>query len=108
MNARSEEQKTMLPPVIGVRHDAIPLLIAYDISEDRRRNSLHRLLRGFGDPVQRSVFLCWVDPRRRRRLETLLGDFLRSPDKGSERVDCFPARADGLSTATQSEAWVFE
>jgi CRISPR-associated endonuclease Cas2 len=78
------------------RHAAIPLLVAYDISDNRRRNQLHRLLRGFGEPVQKSVFVCWVDEARRRRLETLLDDFGRAPHKGDERIDCVPASAEGL------------
>jgi CRISPR-associated endonuclease Cas2 len=89
-------------------HGHIPLLVAYDISDDRRRNRLHRLLRGFGEPVQKSVFICWVDARRRRRLETLLEDFCRAPHKGDERIDCVPARAESLACPRPQHDWVFE
>lgn len=87
---------------------AIPLLVAYDISDDRRRNRLHRLLRGFGEPVQRSVFLCWVDSSRRRRLESLLSDFSLAPHKGYERIDCIHARSEGLTGMPRQEDWIFE
>lgn len=39
----------------------LPVLVAYDISDHRRRRRLYRLLSGFGEPLQESVFLCWVD-----------------------------------------------
>ena len=94
-------------PYATQQHAAIPLLVAYDISDDRRRNLLHRLLRGFGEPVQRSVFICWVDVGRRRRLETLLDDFGRAPHKGDERIDCVLARADGLHRLRPKSDWVF-
>lgn len=88
---------------------AVPLLVAYDISENRRRTRLHRLLRGFGEPVQRSVFLCWVDAPRRRRLERLLDDFGRAAHKGHERIDCIPARSDGLpADCRNTSGWIVE
>ena len=90
------------------QHAAIPLLVAYDISDNRRRNRLHRLLRGFGEPVQKSVFICWVDVGRRRRLESLLDDFGSAPHKGDERIDCVPARAEGLHLLRPQGDWIFE
>jgi CRISPR-associated endonuclease Cas2 len=89
-------------------HAAIPLLVAYDISDDRRRNRLYRLLHGFGEPVQKSIFICWVDAVRRRRLETLLDDFCRAPHKGDERIDCIPARTQGLHLGRPQSDWIFE
>lgn len=90
------------------QHAAIPLLVAYDISDDRRRNRLHRLLRGFGEPVQKSVFVCWVDEARRRRLETLLDDFGRAAHRGDERIDCIPAHAESLAGQRSQGHWVLE
>ena len=85
---------------------AVAVYVAYDISENRRRNRLHRLLRGFGEPVQKSVFLCWVDVIRQRRLTALLDDFKRAPHTGQERIDCITART-GMAKAPSRE-WVFE
>lgn len=84
----------------------VPLLVAYDISDDRRRTQLHRLLRGFGEPLQKSLFLCWVNPVRRKRLQHLLDDFLRTPHPGRERVDCVVAR--DLFAHPREIAWVLE
>ena len=86
--------------------EAVPLYVAYDISEQRRRTRLHRLLRGFGEPVQESVFLCWVDAVRQRRLGMLLDDFIRAQHSGQERIDCIPARS--VKSPEAINAWVFE
>ncbi len=37
------------------------ILVAYDISNDRRRAKLHDALLNFGTPVQYSVFECLLD-----------------------------------------------
>lgn len=74
----------------GSEHNqqAIPLLIDYYIPDDRRRNRLNRLLRGFGEPIHKSAFICWVDPARRRRLESILEDFRCAARQGGERIEC--------------------
>ncbi|MBT7103122.1 MAG: CRISPR-associated endonuclease Cas2 [Planctomycetes bacterium] len=38
-------------------------LIAYDISEDRRRSRVHRWLKRWGDRIQYSVFEAELEPR---------------------------------------------
>ena len=94
-----------ITPSLGGHTQTVAFYVAYDISEQRRRNRLHRLLRGFGEPVQKSVFLCWVDAMRQRRLTTLLDDFMRAPHTGQERIDCIPA---STGMAQPSHEWVFE
>ncbi|MBK8233100.1 MAG: CRISPR-associated endonuclease Cas2 [Candidatus Eisenbacteria bacterium] len=37
-------------------------LAAYDIAADRRRRSVARTLRGYGQRIQESVFEVWLDP----------------------------------------------
>lgn len=44
------------------------VVVAYDISEDGRRNRMHRLLEGYGTPVQYSVFECWLSGKERAKL----------------------------------------
>jgi hypothetical protein len=85
---------------------ALPVYIAYDISECRRRNRLYRLLHSFGEPVQESLFLCWVDAVRQRRLQALLDDFQRAPHSGQETIHYIAARA-GTSPAPANE-WILE
>lgn len=59
------------------------LLVAYDITDDRRREQIAHLLESYGDRVQYSVFLIDGRPaafvRMRRRLESLI-------DSGSDSL----------------------
>jgi CRISPR-associated protein Cas2 len=43
-------------------------LVSYDISDDRRRDRVSKVLLGFGDRVQYSVFCCALSPRERIQL----------------------------------------
>ena len=38
-------------------------LVSYDVSDDKRRNGIFRMLMGNGDHVQFSVFLCELNDR---------------------------------------------
>ena len=46
----------------------MPLVLAYDITDDKRRERLRRTLLRFGTPVQYSVFECDLTPRQLQRL----------------------------------------
>ena len=74
-------------------------LVAYDIADQRLRTRLHKLLGGFGETVQKSVFLCPLDARRKARLEALLR---REPLARDDRLDWFrieDVRSLGASAA---------
>jgi len=43
-------------------------LVSYDIPDDRRRTRIFKLLHGWGERVQYSVFCCQLNPRERHRL----------------------------------------
>jgi len=45
------------------------IVIAYDISDNRRRTRLHKELKRFGVSVQKSVTECWLGPREVERLK---------------------------------------
>lgn len=45
------------------------VVVAYDISNDRRRTKLHDTLLNFGTPVQYSVFECIVDQKRLAKMK---------------------------------------
>jgi len=47
-------------------------LIAYDVSDDKRRNGIFKTLMGHGDHVQFSVFLCQLNNVELERLKGLL------------------------------------
>jgi CRISPR-associated protein Cas2 len=62
-----------MPSISG---DTTFYLIAYDMSNDRRRTKVHRLLCGYGAWTQYSLFECWLTRSQmlelRMRLEALL------------------------------------
>jgi CRISPR-associated protein Cas2 len=62
-------------------------VIAYDISNDRRRTKVHKTLCGFGKWTQYSVFECFLDARELVLLQERLRKLLR-PDEDSVR--CYP------------------
>ena len=74
------------------------LLVCYDIADTRRRNRVARLLEGYGQRVQKSVFECHLDPRReatmRRELAALID---RQCDKLSFYGLCEKDRALALA-----------
>ena len=41
---------------------ALSYVIAYDISDDRRRSQVAAVLQAYGDRIQRSVFVCNTEP----------------------------------------------
>ena len=93
MKADSQHDHPALAATPANHPQALPVYVAYDISERRRRSRLRRLLLGFGEPVQESVFLCWLDAVRQRRFDRLLDAFRRLPHTGDERIECIAARA---------------
>ncbi len=58
LKAESQHDHRPSATAPAARPPALPVYVAYDISDRRRRNCLRRLLLGFGEPVQESVFLC--------------------------------------------------
>lgn len=43
-------------------------MVCYDITDDKRRTRVFKLLRGYGDHVQLSVFRCVLSPIQKARL----------------------------------------
>ena len=73
--------------------------VAYDITNDRRRNAVAKILLDFGSRIQFSVFECNTDRRAYLRLQDRLQDAInpkedtvtfyhlcRSCEKGIERI----------------------
>jgi len=53
------------------------VVVAYDISHDRRRTKLHDTLLDFGTPVQYSVFECIVDEERLKKMKGAIGRVIK-------------------------------
>ncbi len=60
-------------------------LISYDISEDRSRQRVMKLLKGHGFHVQKSVFECLLSEDRLKKLLKILKSKI-DPDRDSVRV----------------------
>ena len=62
-------------------------IIAYDISSNRRRTKVHKLLCGYGEWTQYSLFECYLDEKQyimlRHRLDKLL-------DASEDNVRLYP------------------
>jgi len=61
-------------------------LITYDISIDKRRTKLAKLLEGFGQRVQYSVFECDMEERQVSQLYRRLTRLLRPAEGDSLRI----------------------
>jgi len=53
--------RSPIRPDVGRHVMAVTVVIAYDVSEDRRRSRLAAVLQAYGDRIQRSVFLATID-----------------------------------------------
>jgi CRISPR-associated protein Cas2 len=51
-------------------------ILSYDVSEPKRLRLMHRLAKGFGAPLQYSVFLCILGRADRVRLATAIADLI--------------------------------
>ena len=58
------------------RADARRLLVAYDIPDDRRRLRLAKVLQGFGDRVQYSVFIVDAAPVKLNRMRRAVAEVI--------------------------------
>jgi len=57
-------------------------LVAYDISDDKRRTRVYNKLKGYGEAVQFSIFRCRLTPRERLLLrEEMWGLIDHSKDR---------------------------
>jgi CRISPR-associated protein Cas2 len=64
---------------------ALTHVIAYDISEDRRRARVAAVLQAYGDRVQRSVFVCTVEEDLLREIRGRVGEII-NPETDSVYV----------------------
>jgi CRISPR-associated protein Cas2 len=69
-------------------------LIAYDVSDDKRRNAVFRTLMGNGDHVQFSVFLCQLNDVELARLKGMLQESVNTRQDQVVVLDLGPADSD--------------
>ena len=69
-------------------------LIAYDVSDDKRRNAIFKTLMGNGDHVQFSVFLCQLSDVELARLKGSLTGSVNARQDQIVILDLGPADCD--------------
>lgn len=71
------------------------IVVSYDISNDKRRRKMAKILEGYGDRVQYSVFECELDAPQltslKRRLRPLVSK------EAGESVRIYPLHADSAA-----------
>lgn len=77
------------------------ILVAYDISDDKRRTKLHNALLNYGTPVQYSVFECRVTEAQWKALKARVRKVIR-PRKDHVRYYELCAACVGRIQTTQA------
>lgn len=65
-------------------------LVAYDVSEDKRLRRTYRRMRGFGDPLQYSVFQCNLSDVERMKMVEALSAIIKHDEDRVMIVDVGP------------------
>jgi CRISPR-associated protein Cas2 len=74
-----------------------PLLLVYDICDPKRLRKVEKVMKGFGERVQDSVWECWLDAVLEKRLWAAL-DKVADAEKDSIRT--YPLCACCLKAVT--------
>jgi CRISPR-associated protein Cas2 len=77
-------------------------LIAYDVSDDKRRTKIHQKLKGYGEAVQYSLFRCALSPSERMRLRSEMWELINHATDRVLLIDLGPDEGRGRSAL---ESW---
>lgn len=72
-------------------------IVTYDIANQRRWRRVFKMLHGYGEWMQLSVFQCRLSRRRRMELETELRELLKNGEDHVLVIDVGPAKNVELS-----------
>ena len=70
-------------------------LVCYDVADDKRLRQTYKKMRGFGDPMQYSVFRCELSPTEKELLKEALWAILSWDQDRVMLIDLGPAGARG-------------
>lgn len=73
----------------------IRYIVSYDISDDKRLRRVHRTMKGYGDPLQYSVFRCDLSASERILLIEALSKIINHREDQVMLVDIGPADGRG-------------
>lgn len=68
------------------------LIVAYDISDNRKRRNLFNHLAGYGVPLQESLFYCQLTSTKQK--QQLSRELKELPLDPNDRLHCFPIDPD--------------
>jgi CRISPR-associated protein Cas2 len=71
-------------------------VVTYDISDQKRWRRVFKVMHGYGDWLQLSVFQCRLSPRRRAELETRLRLLIENGQDHILLIDVGPAEKIAL------------
>lgn len=71
-------------------------LVAYDIREPRRLRAVHAAMKGFGEPLQYSVFLCDLDGMEKIVMRQELSKIINHNDDRVAVVDLGESQGRGM------------
>lgn len=75
-------------------------IVTYDIADDRRWRAIFKLMHGYGEWLQLSVFQCRLTRARRAELQAALGVAMHAGEDHVMLIDVGPA--DGVTPRVQS------
>ena len=77
-------------------------LVAYDVSDDKRRTKIFKKLKGYGESLQYSLFRCALTPGERARLRCEIWPLV---DHSTDRILLIDLGPDDGRVATALESW---
>lgn len=86
------------------------VVITYDISEDKRRTKIHKILKSYGQWMQFSVFECSLTATEYARLRNRLSELIK-PDADSIRFyfmcECCQAKVERIGGESVRDNTIF-
>lgn len=75
-------------------------LVTYDIMDPKRWQRVHRTMKGFGESLQYSVFVCELTDTQRVRMLTALAELIQTDQDRVLIVDLGPAKGSASDRVT--------
>ena len=83
VRAKAAAQRTAITTFFECLHNNMLTIICYDITDNRRRSKVARLLEGWGERVQESVFECHISATQQRQI---ISDIAQLIDAEQDKV----------------------
>lgn len=77
------------------------LVVCYDISDPKRLRRMFKKMRGFGDPLQLSVFVCDLSETERVLLEEMVLEVINQKEDRVLIIDVGPSSGRGTEAVQQ-------